>query len=71
MSLGAAAAANPAGAEAALSIMRLGGNAIDAALAAAHVMGVVEPLDCGIGAGGFMVISVSYTHLTLPTNGLV
>ena len=56
MSLGAAAAANPAGAEAALSIMRLGGNAVDAALAAAHVMGVVEPLDCGIGAGGFMVI---------------
>ena len=56
MSLGAAAAANSAGAEAALSIMRLGGNAVDAALAAAHVMGVVESLDCGIGAGGFMVI---------------
>ena len=56
MSLGAAASANPAGAEAAISMLRLGGNAVDAALAAAHVMGVVEPLDCGIGAGGFMVI---------------
>ena len=56
MSLGAAAAANPAGAEAALSIMRLGGNAVDAALAAAHVMGVV---------------AVSYTHLTLPTRTVV
>ena len=62
MSLGAAAAANPAGTEAALSIMRLGGNAVDAALAAAHVMGVVEPLDCGIGAGGSMVIYRASTN---------
>ena len=62
MSLGAAASANPAGAEAAISMLRLGGNAVDAALAAAHVMGVVEPLDCGIGAGGFMVIYFASTN---------
>ena len=62
MSLGAAASANPAGAEAAISMLRLGGNAVDAALAAAHVMGVVEPLDCGIGAGGFMVIYLASTN---------
>jgi len=56
MTVGAAAAANTKGAEAAISIMKSGGNAIDAAIAAGHVMGVVEPLDCGIGAGGFMII---------------
>jgi gamma-glutamyltranspeptidase/glutathione hydrolase len=51
-----AAAANAAGADAAIWIMESGGNATDAAIAAAHVLGVVEPLDCGIGAGGFMII---------------
>jgi gamma-glutamyltranspeptidase/glutathione hydrolase len=56
MTMGAAAAANVEGANAAMRIMEGGGNAIDAAIAAAHVMGVVEPLDCGIGAGGFMII---------------
>jgi gamma-glutamyltranspeptidase / glutathione hydrolase len=56
MTIGAAAAANVEGADAAIRIMEAGGNAIDAAIAAAHVMGVVEPLDCGIGAGGFMII---------------
>jgi gamma-glutamyltranspeptidase / glutathione hydrolase len=56
MTVGAAAAANVKGADAAIRIMEAGGNAIDAAIAAAHVMGVVEPLDSGIGAGGFMII---------------
>lgn len=62
--VGAAAAANVEGADAAIRIMAEGGNAIDAAIAAAHVMGVVEPLDCGIGAGGFMIIHHAETGRT-------
>ncbi|MEQ8335115.1 gamma-glutamyltransferase [Nisaea sp.] len=53
---GAAACGNADASRAALDILEAGGNAIDAAVAAAYVMGTVEPLDSGIGAGGFMIL---------------
>ena len=56
MQRGAVATANPDGAKAAAEVLEAGGNAIDAAVAAAFAMGVVEPLDNGIGASGFALV---------------
>jgi gamma-glutamyltranspeptidase/glutathione hydrolase len=53
---GAAATVDELATNAAVDTLRDGGNAVDAAVAAAGVLGVVEPFSCGIGGGGFMVI---------------
>src|SRR5690348_4293428 len=53
---GAAASVDRLATQAAVDVLRRGGNAFDAAIAAAGVLGVVEPYSCGIGGGGFMVL---------------
>ena len=53
---GAAASVERLATQAAIDELKAGGNAIDAAVAAAGVLGVTEPFSCGIGGGGFMVI---------------
>ncbi|MFL5902777.1 MAG: gamma-glutamyltransferase [Solirubrobacteraceae bacterium] len=53
---GAAATVDTLATQAAVDALRGGGNAVDAAVTAAAVLGVTEPFSCGIGGGGFMVV---------------
>src|SRR5690349_1348435 len=53
---GAAASVDSVATNAALDVLKRNGNAVDAAVAAAAVLGVTEPFSSGIGGGGFMVI---------------
>src|ERR671932_276295 len=61
---GAAASVDVDGTRAAIQALRDGGNAVDAAVAAAGVLGVTQPYSCGIGGGGFMVIRTAGGKIT-------
>ena len=52
---GAVSTVDPEATEAGLAVLRKGGNAVDAAVAAAAALGVTEPYSAGIGGGGYFV----------------
>ena len=63
-SKGAAATVDVLATDAAIDMLRKGGNAVDATVAAAGVLGVTEPFSAGIGGGGFMVIRTRHGKVT-------
>ena len=52
---GAVSTVDPEASAAAIEVLRKGGNAADAAVAAAATLGVTEPYSAGVGGGGYFV----------------
>jgi gamma-glutamyltranspeptidase/glutathione hydrolase len=66
---GMVATSQPLGAQAGLQILKSGGNAIDAAVATAAVMNVVEPGGAGMGGDVFVIAWLAKENKLVALNG--
>ena len=66
---GAAASVDRDATQTAIDVLRKGGNAIDAAVAANATLGVTEPYVAGIGGGGFLTIYLARRHRVITLDG--
>lgn len=62
---GVVSSAHPLATRAGLSVLKKGGNAVDAAIATALTLGVVAPAWSGLGGGGFGLIHLSRSDETV------
>src|SRR5579864_8805880 len=66
---GAVSTVDPEASAAGLEVLRNGGNAVDAAVAAAATLGVTEPYSSGIGGGGYFVYYDAKTRTVQTIDG--
>jgi gamma-glutamyltranspeptidase/glutathione hydrolase len=66
---GGAATMSPYATDAAIQVLKHGGNAVDGAVAAAAALGVTEPFVAGPGGGGFFVYYRARDHKVFTIDG--